>query len=70
MAEKISDEQRVIDYLSRLMAGKFFKIEDLDSFTVSDLLQDTPIQDVDREMAEKTLDYFKNKYKSEIFKDS
>ncbi|MBU2514041.1 hypothetical protein KJ966_22120 [bacterium] len=70
MAQKISDEQRVIDYLSRLMAGKFFKVEDLDSLTVGDLLDETPIQDVDRTIVENTLDYFKKRYKAEIFKDN
>ncbi len=70
MAQKISDEQRVIDYLSRLMAGKFFKVEDLDSLTAGDLLHDTPIQDVEREVVENTLEFFKKRYKSEIFKDS
>ncbi len=69
MSKKLSDEQRVIDYLTRLMSGKFFSIEDLDAITVEDLLMDTAIEDVAREIVEKTLTFYRRKYKSEIFKE-
>ncbi len=69
MPKKLLDEQRVIDYLSRLMSGSYFSIEDLDAITVGDLLADTPIADVDREIVKKTLDFYKRKYRSEIFKE-
>jgi hypothetical protein len=70
MADSGLDEQRVIDYLTRLMSGRFFQIEDLDALTTQDLVEDTPVQDVDRSVLEKTLVAFKIKYKSEIFKES
>ena len=70
MPKKLSDEQRVIDYLSRLMSGKFFSIEDLEAMNVEDLLTDSPISDVTVEIVEKTLEYYRGKYKSEIFKES
>lgn len=69
MVKKISDEQRVIDYLSRLMAGRFFSVKDLDALSVEDLTRNTAIEDVDRSIVEKTLIYYRKKYKSEIFKD-
>ena len=70
MTKAKSDEQRVIDYLNQLMSGRFFQIEDLETLTVRDLTEDTPVQDVDRSILEKTLASFKTGYKSEIFKDS
>ena len=69
MKEEISDEQRVIKYLNRLMAGRFFRIEDLERLTVLDLMHDTPVQDIDKKILEKTLVDFRKAYKSEIFKD-
>ena len=69
MAEKISDEKRINDYLTRLMSGKFFKVEDLDKLTVTDLTNDTPLQDIDAVVLEKTLEDFRQNYKSEIFED-
>ncbi len=70
MTKSLSNEQRVIDYLTRLMSGRFFQIEDLESLTVQDLAQDTPVQDIDKAILEKALTVFRAKYKSEIFKDS
>lgn len=69
MAEQKSDKQRIHDYLNRLMSGKFFKVEDLDKLTVTDLTNDTPLQDIDSGVLKKTLEHFRQSYKSEIFKD-
>lgn len=65
----MSEEQRVVDYLNRLMAGRFFSIEDLDDLTSKDLQIDTPVQDINKEILETTLAKFRKQYKSAIFRD-
>ncbi len=70
MTESKSDKTRVVDYLTRLMSGRFFQIDDLEAMTVQDLKEDTPLQDIESSVLEAALAEFKEKYKSEIFKDS
>lgn len=69
MAGSKTDKQRVLDYLNRLMAGRFFSIEDLDAMTVDDLLDDTPVHDIKEKTLRNALEEFKRSYKSEIFRD-
>lgn len=68
--ESNADEKRVIDYLNQLMSGRFFQIKDLEALTAQDLKVDTPLQDIDGTILETTLKTYKEKYKSEIFKDT
>ncbi len=69
MSESDEDVKRILVYLNRLIAGRFFQIDDLDSLTVSDLKFGTPIQDIAGDVLEKTLNDFRTDYKSQFFKE-
>ncbi len=65
----MADRKRIEDYLTRLMESKFFSIADLESLSVEDLLNDSPVQDLDRSFLEDVLNAYKKDYKSGIFED-
>ena len=65
----MTDKQRIEDYLTRLMESKFFSIDDLESLSVEDLLNDSPVQDLDRSFLEDVLNSYKKDYKSDLFED-
>ncbi|MBU3914426.1 hypothetical protein KKA14_02740 [bacterium] len=65
----MTDKQRVVKYLNRLMESKFFSIDDLESLSVEDLLNDSPVQDLDGSFLEDVLNSYKKDYKSGLFED-
>ncbi len=65
----MADKKRIEDYLTRLMESKFFSIDDLESLSVEDLLNDSPVQDLDRSFLEEVLNSYKKDYKSGLFED-
>ena len=62
--------KRILDHLNRLVSGRLFRIEDLETLTTADLKEDSPVQDIAIEIIQDVLEQFRSDYKSRIFKDS